>query len=145
MALECLRSALHRSDDIDSEKYRKLLFIVEQIDLLSVSKYGRNYSPQLMIISYLISAASTSAYDVLLNENVLSLLSRKTLLKVTKRLDGVDGLSNVSYLKLRAGQLSELQRNVVLIIDEIYVAKRVEFSGGLVQGLTADGEVAVSW
>ena len=145
MALECLRSALHRSDDIDSEKYRKLLFIVEQIDLLSVSKYGRNYSPQLMIISYLISAASTSAYDVLLNENMLSLPSRKTLSKVTKRLDGVDGLSNVSYLKLRAGQLSELQRNVVLIIDEIYVAKRVEFSGGLVQGLTADGEVAVSW
>jgi len=66
------------------------------------------------------------------------------LSKVAKRLDGTDALSNVSYLKLRAGQLTELQRNVVLIIDEIYVAKRVEFSGGLVKGLTADGEVAGS-
>jgi len=45
-------------------------------------------------------------------------------------------------MKLRAGQLTDLQRNVVLIIDEIYVAKRVDFSGGLVKGLTADGEVA---
>jgi len=32
--------------------------------------------------------------------------------------------------------------NVVLIIDEIYIAKRVEYFSGEVQGLTSDGEVA---
>jgi len=43
---------------------------------------------------------------------------------------------------LRVSKLTALQRNVVLIIDEIYIAKRVEYFGGEVQGLTSDGEVA---
>jgi len=82
-----------RSDDIESEKYLKLLFIVEQIYLLFKSKYDGNYSPQLVIISNLISVASTSAYGVLLDEHVPSLASRKSLSNViTKRLDGGDGL-----------------------------------------------------
>jgi hypothetical protein len=45
-------------------------------------------------------------------------------------------------LKLRVPRLNEYYRTVVLIIDEIYVAKRVEFSAGEVQRLTADGVVA---
>ena len=62
--------------------------------------------------------------------------------KVTKRLDAKSGLDNTAYLKLRISQLNEHEKTVVLIIDEIYVAKRVEYSGGDVQGLTADGSVA---
>lgn len=143
-AVECLRSSLHRFDDVECEKYRKLFFLVEQLELLSQNKYGRHYSPQLVIVSYLISAASTAAYDVLLNENVLSLPSKKTLSKVTRRLSNTDGINNSSYLKLRASQLNEIERNVILIIDEIYVAKRVELSGGVVRGLTPDGEVATT-
>jgi len=38
--------------------------------------------------------------------------------------------------------MNELDRTVILIIDEIYVAKRVEYSSGEVQGLTADRNVA---
>jgi len=51
-------------------------------------------------------------------------------------------MDNTGYLKLRISKLSELQRNVLLIIDEIYVAKRVEYSAGEIHGLTADGAVA---
>ena len=51
-------------------------------------------------------------------------------------------LDNTAYLKLRVSKLNELQRHVVLIIDEIYIAKRVEYSAGEIHGLTADGEVA---
>lgn len=62
--------------------------------------------------------------------------------KSYKSLDCTSGLDNTGYLKLRVSKLAEQERTVVLIIDEIYVAKRVEYSGGDVQGLTADGTVA---
>ena len=39
-------------------------------------------------------------------------------------------------------QAQWFERQVVLIIDEIYVAKRIEYSGGEIQGLTSDGSVA---
>jgi len=61
---------------------------------------------------------------------------------VTKRLNSSSSLDNTAYIKLRVSKLTELQRNVVLIIDEIYIAKRVEYFSGEVQGLTSDGEVA---
>jgi len=35
-----------------------------------------------------------------------------------------------------------LERTVILIIDKIYIAERVEYSGAEVQGLTVDGNVA---
>ena len=38
--------------------------------------------------------------------------------------------------------MNQLQRTCNLIIDEIYVGKRVEYFGGKLEGLTAEGEVA---
>jgi len=63
----------------DSDEYRKLSFITEQLQLLSTSKYGRSYSPQLTIMCYMISAASSAAYNVILEENILCLPSTSTL------------------------------------------------------------------
>jgi hypothetical protein len=93
-------------------------------------------------MSFRISAASSAAYKVLLEENVLCLPSLTTLQKVTRRLDSSTGLDNSSYLNLRVSKLNEFDRNVVLIVDEIYIAKRLEYSGGGVQGLTPDGSIA---
>ena len=59
--------------------------------------------------------------------------------KITRRLDDDKGLDSSAYLKLRVSKLNEFEHNVVLIIDEIYVAKRAEYSAGEVKGLTGDG------
>ena len=93
-------------------------------------------------MSYLVHATSAAAYNAVLTSSLLCLPSVSTLNKVTKRLDCTSGLDNTGYLKLRVSKLAEQERTVVLIIDEIYVAKRVKYSGGDVQGLTADGTVA---
>ena len=90
----------------------------------------------------MIMAASAAAFKVLTDENVLSLPSKSTMRKVTQRLNSKSGLNNAAYLKLRISKLNEIERTVVLIIDEINVAKRVEYSGGAVQGLTEDESVA---
>ncbi len=48
------------------------------------------------------------------------------------------------YLACRLEKLTDYDKWVVLMIDEIYVAKRVEFSGtqGQLFGVTADSETA---
>ena len=52
------------------------------------------------------------------------------------------GLDNSDYLQLRLSKLSQYERHVFLLIDEIYVAKRVEYGSGEIQGLTDEGSVA---
>jgi hypothetical protein len=90
----------------------------------------------------MIYASSHAAYNTLLKENVLCLPSVSTLKKVVRRVYSTRGLDNANYLKMRVAKLNEYERTCLLMIDEIYIAKRIEYSGGEVQGLTADGTVA---
>ena len=141
-AISCLESAIDTIDDSSSDKSRAIAFSVEQLKLLSTNKHARHYSPELSIFAYIIHATSAAAYNVLIEQNVFCLPSVRTLKKITRRLNVTEGLDNSAYLSLRVGQLNELQRTVVLIIDEIYIAKRLEYSGGQIVGLTNDGTVA---
>src|SRR6218665_1134103 len=141
MAIQHLKTTADGLDE-DSEEHKKISFITEQLKLLSKKKYGRVYSAKLVILSYLIHAASPAAYVVLRDQNILSLPTTTTLRKVTRRLNSATGLDNSSYLKLRISKLNQYERTVILIIDEIYIAKRVEYTKGEMQGLTPDGSVA---
>ena len=85
MAIQHLKSTADSLDE-DSEEHKKISFITEQLKLLSKKKYGRVYSAKLVILSYLIHAASPAAYVVLRDQN-LSLPTTTTLRKVTRRLN----------------------------------------------------------
>src|SRR6218665_3602073 len=64
MSVQLLKTSLDRfSDDID--EHRKSSFIIEQLKLLSLSKFSRVYSPMLLIMSYMIYASSPAAYAAL--------------------------------------------------------------------------------
>jgi hypothetical protein len=141
MAKQCLKSGLETIDD-EQEECRVVQFLVAQLKLLTTNKFGRHYSRQLTVLCYMTYASSAAAYSVLRGENILCLPSVNTLKKVTRRLSISDGLDNASYLSLRMSSLNEYERNVVLMIDEICIAKRVEYCAGNVQGLTDDGSVA---
>jgi Transposase protein len=141
MAVAILETSLEQMDGDDDEQ-RRLKFMIEQLKLASQTKFARVYSPQQLIFSYRLHAASPAAYRVLQNEDVLYLPSITTLKKVTRKLNQNTGLDNTSYLKLWLPKPNQFDRNVLTMIDEIYVAKRVEYSSGTIQGLTADGKVA---
>src|SRR6218665_3515426 len=126
-------------EECDNER-RQLDFLLEQ--LIPKSKYARHYSPPLVIFAYMIYACSPSAYLVLRDQNLLCLPSVSTLKKITRRLDTNTGINTAGYLKLRVSKMNQLQKTVVLIIDEIYIAKRVEYSAGGVHGLTEDCRAA---
>ena len=126
----------------DSDEHRKISFIIEQLQLIRRQKFGRQYSPHLTILAYMVNAASSAAYRVLRDEAILCLPSVSTLKKINRRLGSDGGIDNASYLKMRISKLNNFERSFLLIIDEIYIAKRVEYSAGSVQGLTADGAIA---
>lgn len=143
MAIESLKLSL-KSLEEDGDENKKVTFIIEQLQLLSRHKLARFYSPQLTILSYIINSTSSSAYCVLRDEKILTLPSVTTLGKVARRvgMHNSDGLGLSNYLKLRTSKLNGYQQKVILLIDEIYIAKRIEYSGGRVKGLTFDGNVA---
>lgn len=82
LATNCLRRALSSLDDADSDEYKKVSFAVEQLELCTVNKHARLYSPQVVIFAYLINASSSATYNLIREENVLSLPSATTLRKV---------------------------------------------------------------
>jgi len=100
---------------------------------------SRHYYTQLTVLAYLVYATSCSTCEVLLQQNVHCLPSVKTLAKFTRQVNTNTGLDNIVYLKLRYAKLNTFERTVLLIIDEIYIEKRVEYS---TEGLTVDGTAA---
>jgi hypothetical protein len=66
--------------------------------------------------------------QMLLEQNVLCRPLLSTLAKVTRQVSSGTGLDNASYLKLRKSKLDAFEIKVLLIIDEIYAAKGVEYS-----------------
>jgi len=138
-----LSVGLDNLPDDGCPEYQRLTFVIEQLKLLATTKFARHYTPQMTVMAYMVHASSAAAYNTLLDSGVLCLPSVSTLKKVTKRLDSETGLDNTAYLKLRTSRLTELQRAVVLIIDEIYVAKRLEYSGGEVMTLLGNVTVCV--
>ena len=93
-------------------------------------------------MSYVIFATSAKAYERLLEENVIMLPSIKTLKKITINLDKRTGLDDERYLQMRYSQLNAFDRNILVMIDEIYLSKRIEATGGHIISLTDNFEIA---
>jgi len=76
--------------DDEKDDFRKLQFLIEQLQLITLNKYNRNYSPQLTVLSFMINSASSAAHTVLREENILCLPSTNTLRKVSRRMSDAD-------------------------------------------------------
>ena len=114
---------------------------MEQIDLAFSNKYSRKYSSDLLMMAYVIFATSPRAYERLVEEKILIFLSIKPLKKITLNLDSKTGIDDKQCLTLCFSQLNAFDKNVIMMIDEIYLAKRVEASGGQLFGLTDNCQV----
>ena len=133
-----------QSDTESMKLNASLAFLIEQIALLSKSKFARSYSPELMVMAYQIFAASYSAYNFLYQQQLLCLPSICTLRKLTRKLSTDNGLQIENYLRLRVGKLDAFDCNVLLMIDEVYLFKRIEYSGNKIYGVTDDLHAATT-
>ena len=141
-----LLNLIEKYIDLCQDDYKKkpLNFILEQLKLLFITKKQRRYSVEMLVMSYIMHATSSKTYERLCQEQIIILPSVKTLTKITMNLDQRTGLDDSDYLNIRFSKLNFFDRNVLLMIDEIYLSKRVESSGGQVFGLTESCAVAAT-
>ena len=99
---------------------------MEQISLAKKKPQARSYSKSPQLLALNLKTTSTKAYETLPSESGLTLPSVRTLHRLGKQLYSGD---NVEYFNRRIELLSDKERNVILLFDEIYVAQRVEYSG----------------
>ena len=127
--------------DLESDAQGKLSFILEQLDLVLKSPKSRRYSPYLLAMAMMWHSTSPALYQQLRNEGILTMPSVRHLRRLSSALniDGSLSTSTVNYLKMRTADLGPLERNVSIIIDEVYCEQRVEYVNGKLHGLTSDG------
>ena len=77
-------------------------------------------------MAYVIFATSPRAYERLVEEKIFIFPSIKTLKKITLNLDSKTGIDDKQYLTLRFSQLNAFDRNVIMMIDEIYLANELK-------------------
>ena len=112
--VDSMAVAIEEESTLDEGITVKLLFLIEQLRLATISPYGGRYSPSL-------ANWSLSLYKQMLRENVLSLPSIRHLHILSKTFCMDTGLTgNIhSFVAARIKQISEREQHVVLI-DEIY-------------------------
>ena len=130
------------SENLEPTQSAKIGFLHEQLSLVFSKPRGRRYSPGLLAMALLWENISPALYKQLLSANVLTLPSITWLKHLSRDVKVGDGLpqSTISYLKERIKPLCSREKNVTMMIDEIYSAQRVEFVGGNFIGQGDDGK-----
>lgn len=116
-------------------KLEQLDFIMEQIE----HEFGnlKHYSVATLLKSFLIFNHSPSAYDVILANKLLHLPSVRHLkrLKSSFKISPDTEKENIRYLKTLCGKLNDLEKIVILQIDEIYVNPSIQYRSGKLSGI----------
>ncbi len=123
-------------NETDPVLQKKLLFVSEQLSLALIPKMARKYSSDLLAAALMWKTTSSALYRQFLQEDCLTLPSFDYLTRLSRALTTETGLSEstLSYLKARFLKLTEKEKYVVLMLDEIYCAERAEYAGGTFYG-----------
>lgn len=124
-------------EDSENSSMPLVKFVVEQLKLVRVPKTGRRYSSRIITTSFLWQLTSTSLYKKLQNLFILPSISRLRQLSACHNVES--GKLDFSYLRQRTADLTQREQTVVLLVDEVYTAQRVEYSNGSFVGLTEEG------
>ena len=125
------------SENLEEERVPMIRFLAEQLKLAFISKNERRYSSQTITTAFLWQLTSTCLYKKL--RQLLILPSISLLRKLSADLNVQSGTFDRTYLVQRSISLSQHERIVVLMLDEVYAAQRVEYSNGAFVGLTETG------
>ena len=122
--------------ELEEEIAPKISFAAEQLKLALKSSRGRRYSPTLLTTCVLWKMTSPALYKQIDKEGVLSIPSPKYIDKLAKPFKPETGFpeSTKKYLKARFVNLTDREKVVNLILDEVYCAHRVEYKGGTFYG-----------
>ena len=121
----------------DEFSFRLLSFIIDQLKLLCIPEQARQYSMNIIRISFLWQLTSSSLYKKL--HEFFILLSVRCVQSLSSSAAVSSGQIDVEYLAQKTQNLPLHEKIVTFIVDEVYVAQRIEYTDGAVVGLAADG------
>jgi hypothetical protein len=114
------------------EKIQQLLFFSEQIELIFSNK--KNYSVNTLLKSFIIYIQSSAVYDSIRENKFLSPRHLKRL-KSGFNISPTPDKENATFLKSMASKMTDLEKYVVLQLDEIYVNSSMQYRGGKLYGI----------
>ena len=122
------------SQNAEAFQAEQVRFIIEQLQLMQMDKHGRRYSTSMMKTAFLWQLTSSSLYKKL--RMFFSSPSVRRLQSLSAGTSVASESIDLGYLKERIKDLSAQEKMVTLILDEVYIAERVEYSNGSFIGLT---------
>ena len=117
-----LKSASKEFQDINNEDLNlKLEFLIEQLQLSVTPTQGRRYSPRLLWSACTWMRTGPAVYRLLLAERTLTLPTTSYLQRLSSSYNLESGLSSstIAYLSKRIEALTQSERIVELLIDEV--------------------------
>ena len=128
------------SQNLEEDCLPLISFVLEQLKLAFVSKNVRRYSSRTITTAFLWQLKSSWLYKKL--RQLLILPSISLLRKPSTDFDVQSRRLDLTYLEQRSARFSQQERLVVLMLDEVYTAKRLEYTNGAFNGLTEAGTLA---
>uniref|UniRef100_A0A1B0GH08 Putative transposase n=1 Tax=Lutzomyia longipalpis TaxID=7200 RepID=A0A1B0GH08_LUTLO len=136
-AADNIKSALHVAEE-DFHHLANLEFLLNQVELI-IGK-TRNYNKTTLILSFVTDIHSSATYRILRNTFILP--TERHLKNITNSLnvspDCAD--NNDNYLRGITKNLSEMEKKMTLVVDEIYVKEKIEYKSGKLYGFTNQKE-----
>lgn len=123
----------------DAENRRFLQFVSEQLELSQTKVSARHYSPETIRLSFLWYITNRPLYLKL--RELFFIPTVRRLQQLSSDTSVTTSNIDISYISARVNHLSDSERIVTLIIDEVYTAQRVECVKGRLTGLTESGDV----
>jgi hypothetical protein len=136
--VKTIQNFIDRDCSLSAVSRRKLDFLCEKLTLIDNPPGPQSpYSTTLLTTPLLWKAHSTACYKVILNDDLLTLTSLRTLRRIAAQFSTVEQETG-KYLSLRISKLSEMERVCILIFDEIYVYQNIQYDNGKFVCLSTD-------
>ena len=116
---------------------KKVIFLSEQLRLLTRKPGGRRYSSDLLAKACMWRTTSPALYRLILADDVLTLPGEKYVSRLSDavKIDLELSDATIAYLKARKQKLSARECNVNVILDEVHSAQTVDYSNGKFFGI----------
>ena len=125
----------HSKFDFEAEKDSMLIrlnFLLDQLKYLIVDKHARRYNILTQVFSLKIHGISPACYRLIQGSNCIILPHERNLLKIKNSI----GLES-EYTKILeevATTFNDLERHVILQMDEVHIRSDASYKGGRVIG-----------
>ena len=123
-ALKQYKNDDEADDDSSSSCMHFVQFVIEELNLMQLSKSGRRYSCKLIAMAFLWKLTNSSLHKRL--SDFFFSPSTRRLQQLSIDLNVETRKVDTTFLKQRVSNFTEGEQTVVLLTDEVYTAQRVE-------------------